>query len=116
MISHLKKLLSHKTSVVKTAVFASFFSCVTAAYAQGGVNIGNGGGSGFSIMKRWLQNWVDFMSGPFAVAAVITSIIIAYLAWAFAPKEGVVGPTVRIVVAGVVVLNVGVWLSTLVGI
>jgi len=115
MISQLKKSLSLKTNAVKTAVFASFFSCVTTAYAQS-VNIGSGGGSGFSIMKKWLQNWVDFMSGPFAVAAVITSIIIAYCAWAFAPKEGVVGPTVRIVVAGIVILNVGVWLSTLAGI
>lgn len=107
--------LKRKFSVVKTAVFASFFGLVTTAYAQSGPNIGSGGGSGFSIMKRWLQNWVDFMSGPFAIAAVITSIILAYLAWAFMPKEGVVGPTVRVVVAGIVILNVGVWISTLVG-
>lgn len=115
MISQLKSLLQRKTSIAKTAVFASFFGFVTSVYAQSGPNIGSGGGTGFSIIKRWLQNWVDFMSGPFAIAAIITSVIIAYVAWAFLPKEGLIGPTVRVVVAGIVVLNVGVWVSTLAG-
>ncbi|WKB50505.1 hypothetical protein [Eleftheria terrae] len=81
--------------------------------AMAGESIGSAGTGPFGMITEWLQMLVDFMDGPFGLAAVIISLLIAYCTWMFAPKEGIVGPTLRIAVGGIVVLNVGAWIASL---
>jgi type IV secretory pathway VirB2 component (pilin) len=88
---------------------------IASSKAFAGVSVGKGGGAGFDIASKWLQNWVDFMTGPFGIAVVITSLIIAFGTWAMMPKEGIVAPVLRVVVSGIAILNVVTWLATLQG-
>lgn len=74
--------------------------------------LGSGGGAAFAPLRTWLQNFVDFMAGPFGLAVVILSVILGFAAWAMLPKEGIVGTIMRVVVAGVVIINVGTWVAT----
>ena len=90
------------------AMLAGFSSC---AYA-GPPSIGNGGGSAFGLMRTWIQNFIDFVGGPFGIAAVVVAIILAFLAWSYAPKDGIIGPLVRVVTAGLVVINVSTWVAS----
>lgn len=91
-----------------SAVVLSLFSQLSAA----ATNIGSTGNTGFALMEQWLQNFVDFMDGPFGVAVVSVSVILAACVWMFMPREGWVGVTARVVTAGLVIINVPTWVST----
>lgn len=92
--------------------FGAALVMVLSSAAHAGPSIGTGGGTAYAKLTGWLQNFVDFMSGPFGIAVVIVSIILAFSVWSFAPKEGIAGPILRLVVSAVVILNVGTWLAT----
>jgi type IV secretory pathway VirB2 component (pilin) len=62
-----------------------------------------------------LQSFVDFMTGPFGKAAVVISIIVAFVTWIFAPREGIFGPVLRVVVAGIAVMNAAIFVTGLGG-
>ncbi|RZI40354.1 hypothetical protein EGT07_23720 [Herbaspirillum sp. HC18] len=94
------------------AGFVGALGMALATAAHAGPSIGTGGGTAYSKLTTWLQNFVDFMSGPFGLAVVIISIIIAFSVWAFVPKEGIAGPVLRVVVAAIVIINVGTWVAT----
>ena len=81
--------------------------------AKAGPELGSGGGGTFAFFNELIQDWVDFMTGPYAKAAVIGSIILAFAGWSYAPKEGIMGHVIRIVVSGIVILNVGAWMGAL---
>jgi type IV secretory pathway VirB2 component (pilin) len=72
-----------------------------------------GGNFNFDRVRDILQAFVNFMIGPFGRAAVIISIVAAFVTWVFAPKEGIFGPVLRVVVAGVAILNATVWVASL---
>lgn len=75
--------------------------------AMAGVPLPAGGqGSIFKMFTSLVQEFVDTVSGPVAYAGMLIAIISAYLAWVYAPKEGIVGTCMRIAAGGVVVLNV----------
>ena len=78
-----------------------------AAYSIGAPTTGP-----FQKLGVWFQTYVDFMDGPFAIAAIVISIILAVLAWNFMPKEGLFGKILKTVVSGIVVLNLGTWMAT----
>ncbi len=67
--------------------------------------------SAFGNIVTWMQNFVTFMTGPFGTAVVALSIVIAFAVWVFAPREGIVGPVARVVVAGFVLMNVATWMG-----
>lgn len=98
---------------IKSALCAALAS--TSQLALAGPNIGGGGGGDFAILRQWLQNFVDFMAGPFGLAVVIIAIIIGFATWAVLPKEGIVGTVMRVVVAGIVIINVGAWVASFAG-
>jgi type IV secretory pathway VirB2 component (pilin) len=60
-----------------------------------------------------LTEFVKFIAGPFGKAAVIISIVAAFITWVFAPREGIFGPVLRVVVAGIAVMNAAIWVSSL---
>ena len=77
-----------------------------------GVDIGTSGNAGFATLEKWFQAFVNFMDGPAGLALVVVSIILAVAAWILSPREGVVGPLLRVVVGAIVILNVGTWVTT----
>lgn len=73
-------------------------------------DIGTGGGSAFQTITNLLQDWVDFMTGPYGKAVVVGSIVIGVTLWAVAPREGILGFAIRGAIAGAVILNIAVWM------
>jgi type IV secretory pathway VirB2 component (pilin) len=70
-----------------------------------------GGGADFQTFTAFLTALVEFMAGPFGKGVVIVSIIVAFVTWVFAPKEGIFGPILRVVVAGIAILNAGLFIG-----
>lgn len=85
---------------------------LTHSIAMAGPTLPTGGGSAFATGRTWLQNFIDFMTGPFGTAAIILSLVVGFAAWTMAPKEGIVGTIVRAVTSGIVIFNISVWLGT----
>jgi type IV secretory pathway VirB2 component (pilin) len=69
----------------------------------------------FTGITKFLQKFVDFMTGPFGRAAVVISIIAAFTTWVFAPKDGIFGPVLRVVAAGIAIMNAAIWIGQLGG-
>lgn len=67
----------------------------------------------FSGTITLLEDFVKFIAGPFGKAAVIISIVAAFVTWVFAPREGIFGPVLRVVVAGIAVMNAAIWVTSL---
>jgi type IV secretory pathway VirB2 component (pilin) len=67
----------------------------------------------FTGTTTLLTDFVKFIAGPFGKAAVIISIVAAFVTWVFAPREGIFGPVLRVVVAGIAVMNAAIWVSSL---
>lgn len=65
----------------------------------------------FTSLTNFLQAFANFMTGPFGKAVVVISIIAAFCTWVFAPKDGIFGPVLRVVVAGVAIMNAAVWIT-----
>lgn len=68
----------------------------------------------FEKMANWLTFYANFMQGPFAMALILGSLILAVCIWVLAPKEGALGFVARAITAGFVVLNAGAWMSSFV--
>lgn len=86
-----------------------------AGSAHAGPILPAGGSGPFAFFNNFLQELVDFMSGPFGTAAVIVSIIVGFVSWIFLPKEGIMGVVMRVVVTAIVILNVGAWVVAMRG-
>jgi type IV secretory pathway VirB2 component (pilin) len=67
----------------------------------------------FSDITDILQVFTTFMTGPFGKAVVVISIIAAFCTWVFAPKDGIFGPILRVVVAGITIMNAATWVANL---
>ncbi len=67
----------------------------------------------FDAVTAFLQKFAEFMAGPFGKGVVIISIIAAFCTWVFAPKDGIFGPVLRVVVAGIAILNAATWMGQL---
>jgi type IV secretory pathway VirB2 component (pilin) len=65
----------------------------------------------FNKLEQFLTTFQAFMTGPFGRAVVVISIIAAFCAWVFAPKDGIFGPVLRVVVAGIAIMNAAVWMG-----
>ena len=91
---------------------AALIALVFPPLALAGVDIGTSGNAGFATLEKWFQAFVNFMDGPAGLALVVVSIIGAVAAWMLMPREGVVGPMLRVVVGAIVILNVGTWVTT----
>lgn len=93
------------TQTSQTAVFS--LGMILAGYANAAFDIGKTKSSEFSIFTAWIQNYIDFMTGPFALAGVVIGAVCALLTWIVLPKEGIIAWGVRIVIGGLAILNLG---------
>ncbi|NKI94835.1 TrbC/VirB2 family protein [Rhizobacter sp. SG703] len=65
----------------------------------------------FDSLRTFLQAFANFMTGPFGKAVVVVSIVAAFCTWVFAPKDGIFGPVLRVVVAGIAIMNAALWIA-----
>lgn len=78
-------------------------------------SIGTGGGSAFDKITSLLQDWADFMTGPFGKFVVVIALVIGAIVWAVMPKHGVLAVVLRAIIAGAVLLNISLWMGWLGG-
>ena len=102
---HVANFLRLKNMLLLTAAYLTglgLFFLLTSAEASASIGIGK---PNFSDLENMLIAYEKFMTGPFAKAAVISSIVVGMGAWLISPKEGFVGVAARITVAGVILMN-----------
>lgn len=92
-----------------------FLLILTNQASAASYNIGTGGGSAFDKITSLLQDWTDFMVGPFGTAAVVGSVILGAVLWAIMPKAHILALALRAVLAATVILNIGIWMGWLGG-
>ncbi len=97
---------------VQTALQTLIISILFETQAMAGYDIGAPTSGPFAKLGSWLQDYVDFMDGPFAVAAVVLSLILALALWNFSPREGIMAVAMKAVITGIVILNIGTWISS----
>jgi type IV secretory pathway VirB2 component (pilin) len=93
----------HQSAALTAATSLSLLSGVASAQTTA---------ADFTAVTTLLQTFVTFMTGPFGKAAVVISIIAAFVTWVFAPKEGIFGPILRVVVAGIAIMNAALWITS----
>ncbi len=107
--SSTKERVSRVRNRFDTWVIGALFGAVSAsASAQTSA-------ASFGAVQSFLQTFVTFIGGPFGKAVVILSIVAAFCTWVFAPKDGIFGPILRVVVAGIAIMNAGLWIAQLGG-
>lgn len=80
----------------------------TPAFAQTAVDIGTAGTGPLAGIANFLQEIVDFMSGPWALFVLAGGVIFAIVLWIWAPREnGAMAGMFRAIFGGVIILNVG---------
>lgn len=93
-----------------------FIGLVTTRIASAqAVDIGAGGTGPLTGLTTFLQDIMDFMSGPWAIFALAGGVILAVVMWIWMPKEGAMGTLFRVLFGGVIILNVGGWITFLQG-
>ncbi len=100
-------LQRHRTKAVQAWIGLNCSLIATVANAQAAPKLD------FSGTTTLLTDFVKFIAGPFGKAAVIISIVAAFVTWVFAPKEGIFGPVLRVVVAGIAIMNAAIWVTSL---
>ena len=104
----MKSIVSFKAALT-AVMFALIAGPVFAGYSLGGSSSGP-----FGKITQWMQDYIDFMDGPAALGIIVVSIIVAVCALIWAPKSGAVGVLLRVVVGGMIMLNIGTWVASFV--
>ncbi len=81
--------------------------------AQAGVDISAPSTGWFALLGTLLQDLVNFLDGPWALAMIIISIIVMVCMWIWAPKDGAMGVFMKICVGAIVILNIPSFLALL---
>jgi type IV secretory pathway VirB2 component (pilin) len=101
-----------KSKVLVAVFFMGVFWMTTPLYA--GYDIGGASASIFSKLTEFLQDVVDFLDGPAAVAIVVVSLIAAILLWNVAPgRSEWVGRTFRAIASAIFLLDIGILINYL---
>ena len=69
----------------------------------------------FDKLTAFLKDFAKFMTGPVGLAVMMTSIVVAFATWSFAPKNGIFGPVLRVMASGIVIVNSGALIASFSG-
>ena len=113
LLSLLQVLLSpidksrNVTLAVWCVVMSTLFSMP--AHAESPDLTADGGDGGFFAgLTTLMQEWSDFLAGPFAIMFIFIGALAAVVLWIAAPKAGeIMGYGIRTVVGGWVMFNLG---------
>lgn len=85
-------------------VFASAVHAQSRAPQLSGT--GSGSGGFFDGIVAFMQQWIDFIAGPWAILIVFIGLVTVLFMWIMAPKAGeAIGFGIRVVVGGFVLFN-----------
>lgn len=104
-IKKTKRCLSKGVGIMAAQVL-----CVNQALAEGG---GSGLGPIFDKLKGYFTEFQTFLSGPFGKMVMVASIVVAFAAWNFLPREGLFASVARGIITGVAIANAVTFASTL---
>jgi len=77
-------------------------------------DIGPPGTGPFAKIGSFVQEIVNLVDGPIALAFSFFSLVGLAIAWAISPRAiGVIGVAVRVLIAVIIILNIGVWITAL---
>lgn len=111
----IKMLSSHVTRSMQTiktqCLMVYCFLIASSAHAAYDIGAPDSG-SPLESINTFLQDVVNWVSGPIAVGFSFLSIAGMAVTWAVAPKMiGAMGTFFRVIVAVIIILNVGVWIT-----
>ena len=69
----------------------------------------------FRNLEVFVNDFARFMTGPVGLAVMLTSIVVAFATWSFAPKNGIFGPVLRVRASGIVIINAGTFIAAIGG-
>lgn len=69
----------------------------------------------FTRLDSFVKNFARFMTGPVGLAVMLTSIVVAFATWSFAPKNGIFGPVLRVMASGIAIINAGTLIASISG-
>ncbi|MCZ4283092.1 hypothetical protein O4H49_20070 [Kiloniella laminariae] len=70
-------------------------------------NIGTSGGArGIEKFEAYFQDWINFATGPYALAVVVVSVVAAVTIFVCAPKQGPMAIFARAAIGGIVLINI----------
>jgi len=107
---------------MKLAINQSLYICILAclgfaAYGAAPELPASGCANLFQSLISFLQDWIDFISGPIAVAMAFFGLVVAAIIWVFAANASVVVFIgLRAAVAGYFLLNIAALLQSVSGI
>ena len=103
----------------KITVFlgAIFGPCLALAQSGGAPVLSDENVGPFGNIVAILQGYVNFFTGPLAFLIIIVAALACGFLWVFAPRMGdAIGSAMRLVVVGIILLNLGTFLGTLTGV
>ncbi len=105
----LLKTAREKTLSAYCSMFAFLF---VATQAHADYDIGAPTTGPFAAIGEFIQDIVNLVDGPVALAFSFFSIVGMAMTWAFAPKlSGALAIFARITIAIIIILNVGAWIA-----
>lgn len=91
------------------------FLFASAVQAQGGnaPQLQTGGSGGFfNGIVDFMQQWMDFIAGPWAILIVFIGLVAVLFMWIMAPRAGeAIGFGIRVVIGGFVLFNLAAIIS-----
>ncbi|MDA8138854.1 MAG: hypothetical protein M0036_09390 [Desulfobacteraceae bacterium] len=93
---------------------ATAINLVFAAPLLAGYNIESAGSTNAPIFTRlvgFMQDFVDLLDGPFAIAVVIGGAFIAFCLWVFSPQSPALQKAFRAIAGGFVLFDMGVLIN-----
>lgn len=104
------RMLSVKNRMI--SLYATVLALFASTTARAEYDIGGPADGPFAAIAAFVQDFVNLIDGPVALAFSFISIAGFAITWAVAPKMmGAMGLAVRIVIAVIVILNIGVWIT-----
>lgn len=115
----MKKITSFSTQLMtKMRGLTLFLACAliaTSVHADYDIG-GPGEDTPLGSINAFIQEVVNFVSGPIALSFSFLSIVGMAFTWAIAPKFiGAMGLGFRVMIAVIIALNVGAWLAAYAG-
>lgn len=97
------------------AVIAATAFLVPQARAEEQISIGTveGANEGISLLTAFIQSWVNFATGPWAVAVIAISLVVGIVVWMLMPREGWLGWVARGLIGGIILMNLAAWMQDL---
>ena len=87
----------------------------TQARAEEQITIGTvkDANEGIGLLTAFIQSWVNFATGPWAVAVIAISLVVGIVVWMLMPREGWLGWVARGLIGGIILMNLAAWMQDL---